>query len=140
MVDIEARGDFEKPGERASFGDWDVGNDTAGFADEVPVIGQVGAVTGGLSFDIDLFGEAAFHKGLEAVVNRGQRNSRNALLGSYENFCGRRVIAVREQHIINFAPLRGEAMAVMADRFLVGGLNGFFRGHASTSNLPAGKS
>jgi hypothetical protein len=34
------------------------------------------------------------------------------------------VIAVRKKDIVNLAPLRSEAMAVVADRFFVGGLGG----------------
>jgi hypothetical protein len=34
------------------------------------------------------------------------------------------VVTVFEKHIVNLAPLRGEAMAFVADCFLVGGLGG----------------
>jgi hypothetical protein len=90
----------------------------------VAVFGEVWAVAGGLAFDIHLFGETALHQGFKAVVDRRQRNGGNAFLGSQENLGGRGVVTVREKHIVNLAPLRGEAMAVVADRFFVGGLGG----------------
>ena len=89
------------------------------------VFGEVRAVAGGLAFDIDLLGEAALHEGLKAVVDGGQRNGGNAFLGLYENLGGRGVVTVFEEHIVNLAPLRSEAMAVVADRFFVGGLGRF---------------
>ena len=125
MVDIKARGDFEKVGEGPAFGNWDIGNDAAGFADEVPVFGEVRAVAGGLAFDIHLFGETALHEGFEAVVDGCQRNRGDSFLGLYENLGGRGMVTVFEEHIVNLAPLRGEAMAVVADRFFVGGLGRF---------------
>ena len=88
------------------------------------MFGEVRAVAGGFAFDIYLLGEAAFHEGLKAIVYRRQGDGGNAFLGSLKNLGGCRMVTVFEKHIVNFAPLRSEAMAVVADRLFVGGLGG----------------
>jgi hypothetical protein len=86
------------------------------------VFGEIWAVACGFALDIHLLGEAAFHEGLQAIVDSRQGNGGNALLGSYKNLGCCRVITVCEKHIVNLAPLWSEAMAAMADRLFVGGL------------------
>ena len=102
------------------------------------VFGEIWAVACGFALDIHLLGEAAFHEGLQAIVDSRQRDAGNAFLGSYKNLCCCWVITVCEKHIVNLAPLRGEAMAAVADRFFVGGLGGLVHGKQEYIAAPKG--
>jgi hypothetical protein len=48
---------------------------------EMAVLGRIRAVAGGFALEIDLPDDAVLHQGLEAVVNRGQREIRQPVLG-----------------------------------------------------------
>ena len=48
----------------------------------------------------------AFHKGSQAIINRGHRNLRHLLLRPNEDFLCSRVIPLFQQHIINLLALR----------------------------------
>ena len=83
------------------------------------VLSEIRTIPRRIAFHVDLLGEAAFHQRFQAIVDRGQRDGGHALLRAQENFRRRRVIALGKQDLIDFATLRRETMAVVADRLFV---------------------
>jgi len=89
----------------------DIINRPAGAAMKMPVLGHVRAEPGGAALHSDLPRETRFHKGVEAIVNRGVGNFRHRFFGAHEHFLGGRVVALLHEHVIDLLPLRGEAQA-----------------------------
>ena len=61
--------------------------------------------------------QTRFHQRIEAVVNRRVRNFRHRFFRADENFFRRRMIALRQQHVINLLTLRRQAQTRRAQLF-----------------------
>lgn len=86
-----------------------VGDAAAGFAVEVDVLLDVGAVAGLGAFDLDEFDEAVAGEVLEAVVNGGEGDAGGAAFDAVEDVVGGGVVGGFGEDLEDFAPMRGEA-------------------------------
>jgi hypothetical protein len=111
--------DIEKLRKSAPLRKRNVRNGSTAIANKMGVLLKIGAITRGLPLDIDLLGQSALNKCLQAIIDCRQRNSGNSFFCSDENFRRSGMIPLLEKHIINFTTLRSEAMAAMADRLFV---------------------
>lgn len=75
--------------------------------------------------DAELFQYASFHKQVDVLVNRSERNRRDTLLGSAVNLFGSRVATHRLQNLIENLPLVRRSKPVLGTKFTKGsGLDG----------------
>lgn len=123
MFDRETGGDFPSAVGIVALSQGHVENLAAAIADEVAVLLEIRAISGGLALDIHLDGQTAIHEGFKAVIDRGEGNRGHARLRPEKNLRGRRVIPLFQQYVINLPPLGRKSMAAMADRFLVTGFH-----------------
>lgn len=83
-------------------------NHAAGLVHKVTVLYQIRAEAGRLAFKVDLAHQTVLHQCLEAIVNRGERDSGKRVLDSYEKFAGRRVIPLFHKSAVNFLTLTSQ--------------------------------
>jgi hypothetical protein len=83
----------------------------AAVAVKVAMLPHIWAKTRRPTIDVHLPRHTALHQRVEAIVNRRHGNIRHLALGADENFLGRRMIPLLDQHIINVLTLRGEPKA-----------------------------
>lgn len=81
----------------------------AGFAVEVDVFLDVGAVAGLGAFDLDEFDEAVAGEVLEAVVHGGEGDAGGAAFDAVEDIVGGGVVGGFGEDLEDFAPVGGEA-------------------------------
>lgn len=87
----------------------DVGDAATGFAVEVDVFLDVGAVAGLGAFDLDEFDEAVAGEVLEAVVNGGERDAGGASFDAVEQVVGGGVVGRFGEDLEDLAAVGGEA-------------------------------
>jgi hypothetical protein len=88
----------------------------------VRVLVEVGTVTRRFAHRIDLLDEAALHKGVETVIDRGQRDCRHRGLHAVKNFLRCGVIAFAKDHLVDHFSLRSGAEATMGEALSQGGV------------------
>lgn len=81
----------------------------AGFAVEMDVLVEVGAVAGLATFELYLLDESVGAEVLQAVVNRGEGDVRGAGFDPVEDVVGRRVVCRGGENVKDLAAVRGEA-------------------------------
>jgi hypothetical protein len=79
----------------------------AGIAVKVGMFPHVWAITCGCTVQIHLTDESAIHQGIEAVVNRGQRNIIHGLTCPQVDFLDGWMIASGEKNIVDQMALPG---------------------------------
>ena len=82
---------------------------SAGFAVEMDVLVEIGAVTRLAAIKLDLLDQAVACEVLQAVVNRGQRDVRGPAFHPVEDVIGRGMVRGAGENVKNLAPVRGEA-------------------------------
>lgn len=106
-------------------GEFDVDDFAVFPAVEVCVLGEVGAVAGGLAFEVDLADQVGFDEGFEAVVDGREGDGGHVAAGAGEDFIGGGVVAFFEQHGEDVFPLLGRALSAagqgLVEEFLVFG-------------------
>ena len=87
----------------------DVGDVPAGRAVEMTVLVEIRAEAGRFPVDMNSFDQATSNHGLEAVVDRGERDRGHPLLGPDEDLRGRGMIPLLHQHLVDMPPLGSES-------------------------------
>jgi hypothetical protein len=113
-----------------------VGDEAAGFAMEVDVLLDIGAVAGLGAIDLDEFDEAVAGQVLQAVVNGGEGDAGGAAFDAVEDVVGGGVIGGFSEDLEDFAAVGGEAgigaehgqAAIQTGGFGGGGGEGFAHG------------
>ena len=105
---------FESFGDR-KFCCWkiQIKNSAAFFAMKVNVLLHVRTKSRCATIHRDLPRQTAFHKRIEAIVNRCHRNLRHRLFRAHENLIRCWMITLAEQHVINLLPLLREPKAAI---------------------------
>lgn len=86
----------------------DVGDVAAIRAVEVTMLTEVCAESCRLPIDVDSLHQTIAHHRLEAIVDRGQGDRGHLLLGSDKDLCGRGMIPLAHQHLVDLTTLRRE--------------------------------
>lgn len=118
----EALGEVPDALEALAGGNGNILHLAALLADKMTVLLKICAKAGRLTLDVHLPGQTAGNQRFQAIVDRGQRNRRHALLGAKEHLRRRRMIALVQENVVNFPALGRETMAVMADHLLITGV------------------
>jgi hypothetical protein len=92
-------------------------NLAAGIAGIMAMILHVRAKARRAPLKLDLTDQAALDEGVEAIINRRVRDFRHLLFGADEDFFGRRVIPLVQDHVINLLALRRETKTARAQLF-----------------------
>ena len=92
---------------------------TAAFTKKMRVFREVGAVARRLAMMMDMFDQAAFRQGFQAVINRRQRNRRHARFHPKKHFDRRWMIAFRHESIVDPAALLGETEPLFGNPLVV---------------------
>ena len=90
-------------------GELDIGDMAAIRAVEVTMLTEVRAESCRLAIDVDGLHQTIAHHRLEAVVDGGQGDGWHLLLGSDEDLCGRGMIPLSHQHLVDLTTLRRES-------------------------------
>lgn len=86
---------------------------------EMAVFFKIRTVARGFALEIHLADDAVLHEGFEAVVNRGQRDVRQAVFDSHEDVVRGRVVPLLHEGAVNFLALARHSQA----RDLIGDLD-----------------
>ena len=81
----------------------------AGLAMEMDVLVEIGAVAGLATFEVDELDEARRGQMIQAVVNRGQRDVRGAILHPGVEVRSSRVVRGGGEHLKDFTTMGGQA-------------------------------
>ena len=109
VVDDGTLRQLDKVGQVETRFEIDIVDDACHRIVKVTVLGEVRTVARGFPFEIDLADDAVLHQGLQAVVNRGQRDIRQTVLHPHVNLIGRRVIALLDEIAVDLLPLTRHA-------------------------------
>ena len=107
--DLGAGGELPEVGGVEGFDGVGVGDAAAGFAVEMDVLLNVGAVAGLGALDLDEFDEAVAGEVLEAVIDSGEGDAGGAALDAVEHVVGGGVVGGFGEDLEDLTPMRGEA-------------------------------
>ena len=110
--DSSARRQIEKIFELHARLECHIVNDAGFLIVKMPVLVKIWTIAAGFSIEMHLTDDAVLRQGLEAIIDRSERNLWQTIFHRKEKVLRRRVDSVSHQRFINFSALTGHAQTI----------------------------